>query len=1123
MATDIQPNEYSLAETKRHKPCLVYCGHRYVQDKIQNRTIYWRCEDRSHCNGRAHQLVGNGSLPVLTIRHNHSPIIEDLARHDIVSVDSHRRRRRQNRKIISNHSIESNDRPYSSDTANMSSSIKYENLQKVITTSAAPNIHLLSHPNTYYHRQSHQSFVDPIEMTKLLSNITANNSSIRKSHVSTAMDQPSRLNQFSWEEIEGRYLPVIYRHENGIYHRYTSKMYVENTLFQSESWQRHLALARSLPPLVSYSYTENESKLFRSIIEWHLASVHFKTIPSTDCLIRYEDLLEFYKTLRKLRDTTLSTTYKRPIAPLLPSSAVVSKSNMPSAAFELPTQVISSIKSSPQTPLLPSNCDASLQKARSNQSTPTNFKESGWVQINNVFVPYIVKLKVYEHDLTKCQTRPSTSQFQREFYVPYEILIKCNIFTEQEFSLKQFLIKATQQDFDILNSLISNINIFDEKVPEKTLLVNLHHAMIALDRVLYVKFLPSKQPRTQVNKYHANVLAHKGGTLLMNGNKLIPYIVQNNRFYVPLLYTFQSLPNVLLQAKRGARAPRQYEIDYINLLFIYFSIDIPPLTPDNLLVDIFNIKCSSLQPPVHFRTLLEHQQYEKNKLLNATVNSTSSAKSNAGSSVVQKSNKCQPTNVVVNPMIHHPSFYGYSSSKPTPSIKQQVEIKTIYYEHYSLSAIVKSVDTPVNDWKISIRNILQQFSVDIDYHKFVQLVQANSLLRLTKLDEDERRFMKAHSIMNGESEDYYIFQQHLERCIALLNDLKHGSIDITCSSSSNNELQRQQPLPKASSIGAKKRKTVAPSTSLTPLAISNETDPLVETSSRDTGPSLPNGSDALIVNDTNVKSPHHQATCPIVSDHDDDDDDDMMPVVAFVEEEQPLEGLSQVDVDNSFVIVDSSDCNDERIQLDDTNPSYSSGYESSIALTNTDTHNHEENDENNSFTDSKSQSSRKSVNDSMFLTMTQTRINKKRQRYKFGKSRIRPRSITPRVVKKPRSMEEDFSLVTVITHDQIERHLRTLFMPLNELRRTRTRSVKTPSRLGEETPILLDDDNSGATTEADSNVFDILTSPTTPEPKHDVESNEEVHSPYTDNVINANKSNKLGVTIKKVSESDVPE
>jgi hypothetical protein len=110
MATDIrdhQSKEYSLAETKRHKPCLVYCGHRYVQDKIQNRTIYWRCEDRAHCNGRAHQLVGNGSLPILTIKHNHPPIIEDLSRHDIVAVDSHRRRRRrQNQKTLTNHSNE---------------------------------------------------------------------------------------------------------------------------------------------------------------------------------------------------------------------------------------------------------------------------------------------------------------------------------------------------------------------------------------------------------------------------------------------------------------------------------------------------------------------------------------------------------------------------------------------------------------------------------------------------------------------------------------------------------------------------------------------------------------------------------------------------------------------------------------------------------------------------------------------------------------------------------------------------------------------------------------------------------------------------------------------------------
>ena len=90
----------SLSQTKRHKPCLIYRGHRYVQDKIQNRTVYWRCEDRAHCNGRAHQLRTPGSLPILTIKHNHLPIVEDLLRYDVITIDSHRRRQRQNQKLF---------------------------------------------------------------------------------------------------------------------------------------------------------------------------------------------------------------------------------------------------------------------------------------------------------------------------------------------------------------------------------------------------------------------------------------------------------------------------------------------------------------------------------------------------------------------------------------------------------------------------------------------------------------------------------------------------------------------------------------------------------------------------------------------------------------------------------------------------------------------------------------------------------------------------------------------------------------------------------------------------------------------------------------------------------------
>lgn len=92
-------------------------------------------------------------------------------------------------------------------------------------------------------------------------------------------------------------------------------MYVENTLFQSETWQRHAVLARSLPPLISFPYTDHELKLFRSIVEWHLASFQFKTILPSDCLIRFEDLLDFYSALRKLRDTVATTSFNRPLPP----------------------------------------------------------------------------------------------------------------------------------------------------------------------------------------------------------------------------------------------------------------------------------------------------------------------------------------------------------------------------------------------------------------------------------------------------------------------------------------------------------------------------------------------------------------------------------------------------------------------------------------------------------------------------------------------------------------------------------------------------------------------------------------------------------------------------------------
>ncbi len=85
--------------------------------------------------------------------------------------------------------------------------VKNLHLSEVITTAAATNTHHCNGIGTHRH-----NIVDPIEMTKLLSNITTSNNSASKIiPISSTMDYSSRLNHFSWEEIEGRYLPVIFR------------------------------------------------------------------------------------------------------------------------------------------------------------------------------------------------------------------------------------------------------------------------------------------------------------------------------------------------------------------------------------------------------------------------------------------------------------------------------------------------------------------------------------------------------------------------------------------------------------------------------------------------------------------------------------------------------------------------------------------------------------------------------------------------------------------------------------------------------------------------------------------------------------------------------------------------
>jgi hypothetical protein len=344
-----------------------------------------------------------------------------------------------------------------------------------------------------------------------------------------------------------------------------------------------------------------------------------------------------------------------------------------------------------------------------------------------------------------------------------------------------------------------------------------------------------------------------------------------------------------------------------------------------------------------------------------------------------------------------------------------------------------------------------------------------------------------------------------------------------------------------------------------------------------------------LLQDTVYRSPElplHEATMPIVVDQMSSNtvvvdpmnaDDDPMPVVAIVEEESSIQEAQTIEMDTSLLIVESNEGDDGRIQLDDTLPSCSSGYESAAPLTNVDINipyqaSSDDDAETDSITRSRDHSSscqseqslalilstvssnirsnatdddeedsdkHTKTNGSPVITLTHPKPpsqhqhrhhhHQPRQRDKFGKFRARSRSPTLHHAKKKRTLDEDSSSVNTITSDQIEQHLRTLLMPTTEQRRTRTRPIKTPTRLVE----VIASNHSIKTVEPDSsNVLDLhlsssssssssassstMTADTDTSRSHTHEPTVNPHQSCTYNVTISNKPNKLGLTIKKV-------
>ena len=102
-----------------------------------------------------------------------------------------------------------------------------------------------------------------------------------------------------------------------------------------------------------------------------------------------------------------------------------------------------------------------------------------WIQINNICVPYIIKSE---------QTR----------FLPYEVLLDCDLFTEQEQSiLIHFTTKANLNDIQTFERIISSSSSIDFKLNNDLRLIDLYHVVFGMSKVVYVKLLNNQR---DVNK-----------------------------------------------------------------------------------------------------------------------------------------------------------------------------------------------------------------------------------------------------------------------------------------------------------------------------------------------------------------------------------------------------------------------------------------------------------------------------------------------------------------------------------------------------------------------------------------------------------------------------------------------
>ncbi|KAL7672719.1 hypothetical protein ACOME3_007600 [Neoechinorhynchus agilis] len=434
-------------------------------------------------------------------------------------------------------------------------------------------------------------------------------------------DRRSKVGQFYWDKLAEANLPVLLRKGES---RYLSKLLVEVLVFTDISWSRFVQSQSVgiIEPLQSYKPTAAEILLLKHICDFHLAErlnergAHtIKQFLNDDVLLEYDEFLPFLSKLISLRDSTKPAyvriqpssndiKFRIPLRVEPKHGQIGHESTVKQPSSWIPKQSFTIFSSSrtAKVPVKPISMENATSFLPINQMPDSSVSKNhtGWVQINNVFIPFVQKGNqvVSVHNMQLC-ILPLTMRI----YVPLQILLRCGVITDNMFDglptidsgsifglkchvsamsiFKSLSMRASKEDANELNRLIRTSKVEADLLYEGCHLVNLHHLLICSPKILYTKYLSIDDPKASVLKRYKEILAsiHSnrssiGFVKLSNPPKTVPCVRANVND--PLVIPIRTCPESLVVKcieGRHLKVATAAEIDLINMAFVYFAVE----------------------------------------------------------------------------------------------------------------------------------------------------------------------------------------------------------------------------------------------------------------------------------------------------------------------------------------------------------------------------------------------------------------------------------------------------------------------------------------------------------------------------------------------------------------------